>query len=241
METITEIPQSSDHRSRSKGILARFGQILFFLILQAAILFLVTGRLDWIWAWVYLAISVLSIAVNAVFMMSRAPETVAERGRPEGGKDWDKRVGGLWGITQFIALPLVASLDVRSYWTLDLSMWWHLSGVLLFALGSGIFGWAMITNVFFSTAVRIQTDRGHAVCRTGPYRYVRHPGYVGVILQSFGIPILLGSLWGLIPGFIAVVLIIFRTSMEDQTLLAELSGYSDFSKETRFRLLPGVW
>jgi protein-S-isoprenylcysteine O-methyltransferase Ste14 len=89
----------------------------------------------------------------------------------------------------------------------------------------------MISNVYFSTAVRIQSDRGHAVCRSGPYRFVRHPGYVGFVLQSLGTPILLGSFWALIPGFAAAALMITRTALEDRMLQAELPGYRGFVQE----------
>jgi protein-S-isoprenylcysteine O-methyltransferase Ste14 len=89
--------------------------------------------------------------------------------------------------------------------------------------------------------VRIQTDRGHTVCDTGPYRFVRHPGYVGLILQAVGVPILLGSFWALIPGVAAAVLISIRTSFEDRTLRAELPGYVDYVQRVRWRLIPGIW
>ena len=99
----------------------------------------------------------------------------------------------------------------------------------------------MITNAFFSTAVRIQTDRGHTVCRTGPYRLIRHPGYLGTVLQSIAIPILLGSSWALIPGVAAVALMVIRTTIEDRTLQAELAGYHDYAQEVRYRLVPRLW
>jgi protein-S-isoprenylcysteine O-methyltransferase Ste14 len=99
----------------------------------------------------------------------------------------------------------------------------------------------MITNAYFSTVVRIQTDRGQTVCSTGPYRFVRHPGYVGTILQSFGLPFLLGSLWALIPGITAVGLMIIRTSFEDRTLQSDLPGYREFVQKVRYRLIPGIW
>jgi len=99
----------------------------------------------------------------------------------------------------------------------------------------------MIANAYFSTAVRIQSDRGHTVCSTGPYRFVRHPGYVGYILQALGVPILLGSLWALIPGITAAVCMIMRTSLEDRMLQAELPGYQDYIQKVRYRLVPGIW
>jgi len=106
-------------------------------------------------------------------------------------KDWDKIVGGLWGVAIYFALPLVAGLDERFGWTGEISVAWHLAGAVALAVGLGLTSWAMIANAYFSTAVRIQSERGHAVCRSGPYRFVRHPGYVGYTLQALGMPFLL--------------------------------------------------
>jgi protein-S-isoprenylcysteine O-methyltransferase Ste14 len=224
-----------------KGILARFGQIAILIILQAAILFLAAGRLDWVWAWVFLGIYLASVLVNSVFLISSNPETVAERGNAPETKDWDKIVGGLWSLAQFLILPVIAGLDLRFGWTGDIRTWWHIVGAVAFALGLALFGWAIITNAYFSTAVRIQSDRGQIVCRTGPYRCIRHPGYAGTVLQSIAIALLLGSWWSLIPAVVASGLMILRTFLEDRMLQAELPGYQDFVQEVRYRLIPGIW
>jgi len=102
-------------------------------------------------------------------------------------------------------------------------------------------GWAMITNAFFSTAARIQSDRGQQVCRSGPYRYIRHPAYASIVIQSISMAVLLGSLWALIPAIAASVLIITRTALEDRMLLAELAGYKEYGQVVRYRLVPGLW
>jgi len=108
-------------------------------------------------------------------------------------------------------------------------------------VGLGLTSWAMIANAYFSTAVRIQSERGHTVCSRGPYRFVRHPGYVGFILQSLSAPFLLGSIWALIPGILAAVLMVIRTALEDRTLQAELPGYPEYVQNVRYRLVPGIW
>ncbi len=241
MSTTTGVPPSERRPSVLAGIVARFAQVAIVFVFQAAILFLAAGRLDWTSAWVFLGIYLVSMSINSAFLMRTSPETIAERGQAKETKDWDKVVGGLWGLAQFLALPLVAALDVRFGWGRGLSRPWHAAGAVVFAAGLGLFGWAMITNAYFSTAVRIQSDRGQTVCRSGPYRFVRHPGYLGAILQSLGIPVLLGSPWALIPGLTAVVLMAIRTSLEDRTLQAELPGYRDFVHQVRYRLVPGIW
>jgi protein-S-isoprenylcysteine O-methyltransferase Ste14 len=223
------------------GIASRAGQIIGVFVFLAVILFLAAGTLNWTWAWVFLGLYVLSVAINSAFLLRTNPETIAERGRPKEMKDWDKLISGLWGLAQFIAVPLVAGLDFRFGWTGDIGLTWHLAGVVIFSIGLAIFGWAMIANAYFSTAVRIQTDRGQTVCRSGPYRFVRHPGYTGANLQSLGAPLLLGSFWALVPGLIAVILMTIRTSLEDRTLQNELPGYPEYVREVRYRLVPGIW
>lgn len=225
----------------ARGIAARAGQIGVMFVLQGVLVFGGAGRLDWAWGWAFLAIYLASTAVNAVFLLRSSPEMVAERGRPGEVKRWDALVSGLWALFQFVLVPLVAGLDVRFAWTGPVDLAWHVVGAAVFAAGLGLFGWAMVENAYFSTAVRIQGDRGHTVCRSGPYRFVRHPGYAGSILQSVGIAVLLGSAWALLPAAAAAVTIAVRTSLEDRMLQSELPGYGEFARDVRFRLVPGIW
>jgi protein-S-isoprenylcysteine O-methyltransferase Ste14 len=241
MNTKSEISPIENHPSLASGILMRIGTVAIFFVLIAAILFLSVGRLNWTWAWVYLGICLVSLIINASIMFRTSPETIAERGRPQETKDWDKVVGGLWALAIYFALPLVAGLDVRFSWAREPSVAWHVAGAVALAVGLGLSAWAMIANAYFSTAVRIQSDRGHSVCRSGPYRFVRHPGYVGFILQSLSVPFLLGSLWALVPGITAAALMGIRTSLEDRTLQAELPGYQEYVREVRHRLIPAIW
>jgi protein-S-isoprenylcysteine O-methyltransferase Ste14 len=170
------------------------------------------------------------------------PGVIAERRRPaDSAPTWDKVLGGLWAAAEFLALPLVAGLDVRLGWTGEVALVWHLAGAAVFAGGLGLFGWAMVTNAYFSTASRIQRDRRQTVCRNGPYRFVRHPGYTGTILQSIGAPLLLGSLWALVPASVAIACMTARTWFEDRMLRAGLPGYPEYASEVRHRLVPGIW
>ncbi len=240
MTTASNITPSSS-RNNLGGILARGAQVGMSFLFMLAILFGAAGRLDWAWAWIFLGIYVIAVTINATFMLRHSPDTLAERGQASLTRTWDKVVSGLWALGQYLLLPLVAALDIRFSWSSEVALEWHIAGAVLFGVGLALFSWAMITNAYFSTAVRIQTERGQTVCTSGPYRFVRHPGYCGTVLQSLGAPLLLGSWWALLPGLLAIGAIVARTALEDRTLRAELPGYVDYAKQTQYRLLPGVW
>lgn len=224
------------------GIVRRMVQVFIIVAFQAAILFLSSGQLNWVWAWVYIGIHLVGISINASIMLRYSPETIAERSRTgENVKDWDKIIGGLAGVMYFVILLLVAGLDVRFGWTGPIALALQIAGTVVFVLGGALFSWAMISNTYFSTVVRIQDDRGHAVCSTGPYRFVRHPGYVGFIIMSLTAPLMFGSLWTFIPGGLTALLMVARTALEDQMLQEELDGYQEYAGRVRHRLLPGAW
>jgi protein-S-isoprenylcysteine O-methyltransferase Ste14 len=234
--------QGTEQRSTAAaGIAVRVGTVVVVLLLEAALLFGAAGTINWLWAWVYLGISLATMLINGAILLRTSPEMIAERGRPKETKSWDKIVSGVWGLAMYLALPLVAGLDARFGWTPALSVAWHVAGAVMLVAGYGLTTWAMFSNAYFSTAVRIQSERGHTVCRSGPYRYVRHPGYVGYLLQSLGMCFLLGSLWALLPALMAIVAMAIRTALEDRTLQAELPGYREYAQEVRYRLIPGVW
>jgi protein-S-isoprenylcysteine O-methyltransferase Ste14 len=226
--------------SVSAGVLRRVAQVLVVLLLQAAILFVSAGKLDWLWAWIFMGTYVADILVNMYFLRGR-PEQVAERGSAGFRQGWDKWISLAWAVFFYLLVPVVAGLDERLGWGRDLSLGVHLLGWAGFAGGLALFSWAMIANAYFSTVVRVQQERGHAVCTSGPYRAVRHPGYVGAVLQGLGAPLLLGSLWALVPGILAGAMMVWRTALEDRMLRAELPGYAEYAGRVRCRLLPHVW
>ena len=237
--THKEQGQAADLKAR---IARRAVQVFILVVVQAATLFLSSGRLDWVWAWVFIGLYLAGIGVNSILMLRYKPETIAERARAgENMKGWDKIVGGLFGVVYLVIMFLVAGLDVRWGWTGQIALAVHVAGAAAFVLGFALLIWGMVSNAYFASVVRIQKDRGHAVCNTGPYRFVRHPGYVGAIIQSFAVPLILGSLWALIPGGLAALLLVVRTALEDRTLYEELMGYVEYAQQTRYRLLPGIW
>jgi protein-S-isoprenylcysteine O-methyltransferase Ste14 len=222
----------------SKAVRKRMLQVIITYLVLAAILFVSSGRLNWLWAWAYLGVSVGILVINVVVLPA---ELMAERGQPRDNvKRWDRVLTSLAAVPT-LGVPIVAGLDERFGWSPQMVPLIHLTGLTLFALGQGLFSWAMASNKYFSTAVRIQMDRGHTVATSGPYRYVRHPGYTGYTVSSLGMALALGSLWAIIPAGLVACLLVVRTALEDRTLQDELSGYRDYAQRVRYRLLPGIW
>ena len=202
-------------------------------------LFIAAGRLDWPMAWVYTGISIVD-AILLLLIVS--PELMRERTHPKAdAKAWDRVSARLTGPLGSAVILVVAGLDKRFGWSAQVPLAVQFVGLAVFVFGMGLMTWAMAVNKYFSLVVRIQKDRGHTVVAGGPYRYARHPGYVGGIMFQLGTPLLLGSLWTLIPAWLTALLLVVRTALEDRTLLNELEGYREYAQQTRYRLVPGVW
>ena len=206
-----------------------------------ALVFVPAGRLDWAAGWLYVAALIAGLVVSYRFVRARNPELIEHRMRfGKGTKAWDKI--WLWLFSPvFLSVYVVAGLDtVRFGWS-EMPAWLWPPGLALYAAGTALFTWPMTVNPFFEKTVRIQTERGHRVIDTGPYRYVRHPGYVGFFGWILSVPLLLGSWWAFMPALAAVALVIVRTALEDRTLQEELPGYAEYASRVRFRLVPTVW
>lgn len=221
-----------------RDIIRRVSEIVISIIIIALILFIAAGTIKWFYAWSFLITTVLTVIINAYRV---SPELIAERGRKkENVEKWDPI------LTKLILVPwfttyLVAGLDYRWGWSPDLAAGWHWGGLIVYVLGNFFIVWAMTVNHFFSTAVRIQLDRGQTVCSSGPYSYIRHPGYLGMIVYNLATPIALGSIWGLIPALVTAGLFGLRAWLEDNTLLKKLPGYQQYAARTKYRLFPGLW
>lgn len=223
------------------AIVRRLLQLLIFIVIQAAILFGASGRLNWLMAWVYLGVYVGLIAVNALVLLPRDPELIAERGRvAENAKGWDRLIAVLYTLCSLTILA-VAGLDARFGWTPPFSLAIQVIALLFLLVGWALVSWAMASNRFFSSVVRIQTDRGHTVATGGPYRFVRHPGYVAGMISALATAVMLNSLWALIPTGLLIGLVVIRTALEDRALRNELDGYQAYTERVRHRLFPGIW
>lgn len=224
------------------GIEKRAIQLLIQILVMAALLFISAGSLDWVMAWVYLGIYVVGIAINSFILLRHNPELIAERAEVgPGTKGWDQVLSALYVFVSGIGTLFFAGLDVRFGLSPDVQLLVQLIALVAVMLGFAVASWAMLSNAFFATTVRIQDERGHAVASGGPYRYVRHPGYAGWLLAGMATPLMLGSRWALIPAFLGGLLLIVRTALEDRTLQEELDGYQEYARRVRYRLLPGIW
>lgn len=219
-------------------------RVLLYLFFVPLVLFLTSWRWDWGMAWVY---SILGLALSVgsrVLMARKHPDLVAERASfrdAEGVKEWDKKlVPWVAQILPFVIL-VFAGLDKRFGLSPEFPLWVALTALGVSIMGFAFSTWALVENRYFSSVVRIQTERGQMVCNTGPYRYIRHPGYAGGLVWYLMTPIMLSALWAYVPTVIMIVLTVLRTSLEDRTLQEELPGYREYTQQTRYRLLPRVW
>jgi protein-S-isoprenylcysteine O-methyltransferase Ste14 len=207
--------------------------------IMGATLFGVAGRWDLPFFWAYLGIwfaAVLHMALTADL------DLIRERLRPgPGGRD-------NLALLRFLALIffgghwVLAALDVgRYHWSDTIPAGVQVAGLVGMAAAVGVIRWAQSVNRFFSAAMRIQTDRGHHVITTGPYQYVRHPGYAAFILTGISSGLALGSWWAALLPLGFVFAFVRRALREDRLLKQELEGYTDYAAKVRYRLVPGVW
>jgi len=208
------------------------------------LLFVGGGTFTWPRAWLFLAVCFVGLFGQILLLAIFNPDLVNHRGQAKTKKDtkpWDMRLIRLYLLPGFNITPIVMGLDVRRYQWSDLGLGWVILGSVVFLLASAFSTWAMLVNTHFESTVRIQRDRAHKVITTGPYAFVRHPGYVGFCLWPLSMPLIVGSLVGLIPAMLAVAILVFRTSLEDKTLQRELDGYANYATRVRYRLIPGLW
>ena len=230
-------PAGTDLR---RAILWRFAQILGQQVLVAILLFASAGTWRWTRAWLYLGLGLMLLSGTAVWVLPRNPEIIAERGRlHRGTQGFDKIILILYTVFLLACFGLCGLDAVRFAWA-PLSWEWAVPGALLMAAGTAPIAAAMAVNRNLEQTVRIQADRGHEVATEGPYRYVRHPMYLGLLPSFVGIPLVLGSAWGLVPAGACVLTILVRTALEDRMLRRSLAAYAEYAGRTRYRLFPGI-
>ncbi len=219
-------------------------RVIVFYLLIPLLLFACGGDPSWWQAWVYSLLFVAAGIGGMILAEHRHPGLLAERQSTkkfQAAKSWDKVLAPLMAVSLSFPPVIVAGLDHRFGWSPVFPLWLTVLGTVLIALGYAFSVWAFVENRFFATVVRIQAERKHVVCDSGPYRIVRHPGYAGNMPPLLGMVMALNSLWTLIPAVLALIIAVIRTALEDRTLQEELPGYKKYARRVRYRLFPGIY
>ncbi|UPT77520.1 isoprenylcysteine carboxylmethyltransferase family protein [Sulfurovum sp. XGS-02] len=203
------------------------------------------GTWQWWEAWVLVGLWSVYGLVTTMYLLRHDPALLAERLKlvplHKEQKAWDKALMLLFFIAG-IGLYLLPGFDVMRYaWSDPLPLWVRVIAMLVHIPSLALLFWVMHENTYLSQVVKIDKERGHEVITTGPYAVIRHPMYTVTIILLFAVPVALGSRFSLIISLFLTVLLIVRTYLEDRTLHAELEGYSEYAKQTVYRLIPGIW
>lgn len=222
-------------------ILEWASRMVVFLALNTVILFLIAGDWHWSGAWWFLGLQLINGLLKGILLIAARPELQERRKKPgEGTQAWDKVLAPLMSASALI-ISLVAALGYRFAGSWNVALWLRILAVVVATGGYLITLWAMRRNAFFEGSVRLQDDFDHQVVSDGPYRLVRHPGYLGVTLYNIAVPVVLGSVWGFVGVGLYFIILIWRTTLEDRFLRENLPGYDEFAQQTRWRLFPGIW
>ena len=217
--------------------------MLFFIIVIPFLPLLISQKLDWLEAWVYGLLCIVLFIISRILVARKNPDLLKERSqfmRQETARSWDKVLAPLVGLGSGVIL-LVAGFDHLYGWSHGFRPLTKIIS-MVFIMGGYLLGtWALVVNRYFSGMVRIQSERGHKVISSGPYRWMRHPGYISTIFTYLATPFWLDSSWAIVPALAIISLLVLRTYLEDKFLSGELDGYKDYSRKVRYRLLPGIW
>ena len=218
-------------------------QMLIVIFIIPLVPLLISQRWEWWEAWAYAVVCILGFVVSRMLAARRHPDLLAERARflqHEDTAPWDKVLAPLVGIGGNL-VPVAAGFDALYNWPPTGLLPIRILALVLLLAGYALGAYALIENRFFSGVVRIQTERGHKVISSGPYRWMRHPGYSSAFLSYLAAPVLLDSYWALLPAVLLLVVLVIRTRLEDRYLQENLEGYREYAQKVRFRLLPGIW
>jgi protein-S-isoprenylcysteine O-methyltransferase Ste14 len=231
---------SRQHKTISPRVVA---QVLFFVVVIPFLPLLISLRWGWWEAWTYAITCVLGFAISRLLAARHHPDLLTERARfmrHENAESWDRLLAPLVGLGGGL-IPLVAGFDALFGWSPPFGVPVKIPSLAMILAGYALGSYALIENRYFSGMVRIQADRGHHVVSSGPYHWVRHPGYAGALLTYLATPIFLDARWAFLPVVLLGVVLVIRTALEDRTLQGQLEGYRDYARRVRYHLLPGIW
>jgi protein-S-isoprenylcysteine O-methyltransferase Ste14 len=214
----------------------------FFVLAMGALLFASAGTLQWPGAWAFLATSAVLGPACGLWLARTDPALLAERLRltaRAGQPAADKKFMLVFVATAFVWFVAIG-IDRRAHAS-HVPLPLEALGLAMYLLSTGFIMWVFHENSFAAPVIKVQAERAHHVISTGPYAWVRHPMYSGVMLFFIGAPLLLGSWWGVAMAPLFVVLFAVRIAIEERALIAGLPGYADYTAQVRYRLVPGFW
>lgn len=232
------------NKNISSAIAKGMVRLFLLMVMMLLVLFLSAGKLNWWEGWAYTGQALFVLVFSRIVLLVKNPDTALERaeaGQRADVQPMDKLLLPLTAIYLPLSSWVIAGLDERFGWSPDLPDTLQIIALAVIFAGSLFGTWAMLENRFFSSHIRIQTERGHTVVSSGPYRIVRHPGYSGAVIGWIAAPVFFSSFWLAIPAVLAIIAAVIRTSLEDRMLIAELPGYREYANRVRFRFFPGIW
>jgi protein-S-isoprenylcysteine O-methyltransferase Ste14 len=222
---------------KTKAIIASYAGVLLY----AGLVFLGAWKIAYWQGLLYVVLALVGTTLSHLLVPAGSTVTADRAREAKAGRDWDRRLLGAYFLVNVVTF-LTAGLDSgRFHWTGDVPVGVTVAGAALMLSGQVLFALAKRENAFFSSTVRIQTERGHQVCDTGLYRLVRHPGYLGMLTSLLAFPLVMNSYWAFVPASIGAALLAVRTVLEDRLLVQELPGYKDYINRTRWKLLPALF
>jgi protein-S-isoprenylcysteine O-methyltransferase Ste14 len=235
---------AAEQKYTLRNILRALIGLVIYIFFVPALLFIAAGTVRWPVAWAYVIMLLTATIGSRLVLLFVNRDLLSERGRftdSEGTKTWDKILAPIIGLYGPVAAMLIAGLDHRYQWTEWVPVWGQITAAGIVLISYALAVWAMMVNRYFSSVARIQTDRDQQVITSGPYRIMRHPSYIGGAAAALAFPFMLDTLWALLPGLVITIALIIRTYLEDKMLIEELNGYADYTRQTRFRWIPGIW
>ncbi len=218
------------------------GQCAGLAVILALTLFVPAGTMAWPAGWIFFVLFLgFFLAVN-VWLLRRNPGLFRERMRlrTSDQKGWDKLLFPVVGVFPLAWLVFISLDATRFHWS-PVPVWLQAAGAAILAFSFYLFALTFRENSYLSPVVRIQEERGHSVVSSGPYHYVRHPMYAGILIFVVGTTLLLGSWYGLLVGLPFAATLMRRAVLEERTLRKELQGYADYMAQVKYRLIPYVW
>jgi protein-S-isoprenylcysteine O-methyltransferase Ste14 len=221
---------------KAKAIIASYVGVLVY----ASLVFLGAWKLQYWQGILYVVLALVGVTLSHILVPAGSEITANRAREAKAGQGWDRRLLAASFLVNAVTF-VVAGLDSGRFgWSGSVPLAVTIAGAAVMLAGQIVFAVARRENEFFSSTVRIQPERGHRVCDTGLYRFVRHPGYLGMLMSLLAFPLVMNSYWSFVPAVLAAALLVIRTDLEDRFLSRELPGYSDYTANTRWRLVPGL-